>query len=483
MREIVGGVVLDEVEVDPLGDYALKYLMSKKKECPYLDFKLKIDVRKNSNFPEVAKDIFAFSNYGGGWMLIGWKEPKSSQYVPAGVPEDYKVDQAVLQEKFNSYSNYKIELGYYEFTRIIKGVVKRFAAIFIPPSYEILKPIKDGKYMKGDKEKIAFKKDDVFYRRGSQSIHPSNHELELIRKRLEKENYRLSVLSGEPDEIEETIYSNIFPVTKLPEFVYTGVKKDYDNISIKVLLKQERIFPEFYFKFKEWSGRIVTFENLQDKNNTYRKLVEPDSIKKEPIITWIEDPDKNRIIVGLLNRELTHYAINNGMFHFGEQNKLYYPLLEKDRRRERWKSRYGKSTRTVASRMWAEQLKRFIYWHTAFIPRFIQLGSYEFYLRIYPTFVITENGKYAMKGFREGTIITRLSYNKYNSSYLNTILFWIHQLGHGKNIKIGDYFEISSEPVKIEMPVGILYDIPSSEFRLEMEEAEDDVFGEVGFFD
>jgi hypothetical protein len=483
MREFVGGVVLDEVEVDPLGDYALKYLMSKKKECPYLDYKLKIDVGKNSNFPEVAKDIFAFSNYGGGWILIGWKEYKSSQYGPVGVPEDYNVDQATLQEKFNSYSNYKLELGYYEFTGIIKGETKRFAAIFVPPSFEILKPIKDGKYIKGKKEKTVFKKDEVFYRRGSQSIHPSGHELDIMRKRLEKEKYRLSVLSGEPDEIEETIYSNLFPVTKLPENVFTGIKKDYDDISIKVLLKQEGVFPEFYFKFKEWSGEIVTFENLQNKNNPYRKLVETDSIKKEPLISWIENEDKNRIIVELLNRELTHYAMNMGMFHFDEQKKLYYPLFEEERRRERWKGRYRKYTRTVGSRMWAEQLKRFIYWHAAFIPRFIQLGSYEFYLRIYPTFVLTGNGKYAIKGFREGTVITRLSYNKYNSSYLNTILFWIHQLGKGKNIEIGNYLEILSEPMKIEMPVGILHDIPSSEFRLEMEEPEEDIFEEVSFFD
>ena len=100
-----------------------------------------------------------------------------------------------------------------------------------------MKPIKDGKYVKNNKEKIVFRKGDVFYRRGTQNIHPSQHELEIIKQRLEKENYRLSVLSGEPDEVDETVYSNLFPVTQLPEFVYTGIKKDYDNVSIKVLLK------------------------------------------------------------------------------------------------------------------------------------------------------------------------------------------------------------------------------------------------------
>ena len=353
----------------------------------------------------------------------------------------------------------------------------------LPPSYDIIKPTKDGKYNKGAKEKIVFKEGDLFYRRGTQSIPPSDNELRILKKRLEKENYRLSVLSGEPDEIDEIIYSNLFSVEKLPEYVYTGVKKDYDDISIKVLLKQEGVFPEFFFKFKEWSGKIVTYENLTNYNNIYRKLVKSDTIRKEPIISWIEDPDKNRIIMELLNRELIHYAMKNGMFYFRDKNKLYYPLEVEDKRREKWKSRYGKSTRTVASKMWAEQMNRSIYCHTAFTPKFIQFDSYEFYLRIHPSFVLTGDGKYAIKGPVEGTVITRLSYNKYNSSYLNNILFWIHQLGQGKNIKIGDYLEISSQPVKIEMPVGILYDIPSSEFRMELEELDDDIFEEDDHYD
>ena len=118
MREVIGGVVINEVEAEPLSEYVLDFLTSQKKECPYLDFKLTIHVGKNSDFPEVAKDIFAFSNYGGGWILIGWKEEKKNQYLPAGVPDDYKVDQATLQEKFNSYSSKPIQIEYKDFVLV-----------------------------------------------------------------------------------------------------------------------------------------------------------------------------------------------------------------------------------------------------------------------------------------------------------------------------------------------------------------------------
>jgi hypothetical protein len=138
MSEVVGCVVINEVEAEPLSDYVLDFLMAKKKESPYLDFKYTIHIDKKSDFPEIAKDIFAFSNYGGGWIFVGWKEEKSNQYLPEGLCEDYDVNQATLQEKFNSYSNIPISLEYKEFTKEVNGTHKRFAAIFIPPASDIL---------------------------------------------------------------------------------------------------------------------------------------------------------------------------------------------------------------------------------------------------------------------------------------------------------------------------------------------------------
>ena len=40
-------------------------------------------------------------------------------------------------------------------------------------------------------------------------------ELIIIKKRLEKENYRISIISGEPDEIEEEIFGNLFEVINI----------------------------------------------------------------------------------------------------------------------------------------------------------------------------------------------------------------------------------------------------------------------------
>lgn len=469
MTNIVSKSIIEEIEADPLSDNMMDFLIDRKKESPILDFKLTIRTEKNSDFPEIAKDVFAFSNYGGGWILIGWKEIKPNQFSPEGVPTDYSVDQASLQEKFNSYSNIKIHLRYTEFERTIDGSIRRFAAIYSPPSSNILKPIKIGKYMKGTKEKIVFRPGDIFYRRGTQSIFPNDLELGIIENRLSIDNYSISLLKGEPDNIDETLYSNLFPLIKIPTYIFSAFRKDYDNESIITLLKQNRLYPPRIFKFKIWEDKVVTFENLLDNENPYRNLVKVTSIRMEPIEKWISDINRNRILVELLNQEFIYHSMSLGLFYSKKDNKLYYPTHNKLKKIV-WRSKERRSTRTVAAHMYAKQLNRNIYWHVAFSPSFLQLGIGKFFLEIMPTFLLTEDGIHQIRGSEEGTVITRLSYRNYNSSFLNNINFWIYQIKDGNEIKINNYLSISAEPLALKCPVGILFDIPSSEFSLDIDE-------------
>ncbi len=142
-----------EVNVEPLGDMMLDFLIERDKEEAFIDFKETLSISKDIPFAKIAKDIFAFSNYGGGFILIGFKEkPKSGSvdsqpeekrtFLLTGLPEDFHIDQADLQGKFNAYSSSPIQLQYCEFFRDINGSNKKFAAVYVPPSTCILKPTK-----------------------------------------------------------------------------------------------------------------------------------------------------------------------------------------------------------------------------------------------------------------------------------------------------------------------------------------------------
>ncbi len=478
-------ITINEHDTEPLSDYAINYLTNQKKECAYTDFKLIADVSKGSDFPEIAKDIFAFSNYGGGWILIGWKEYKKNRFVPVGLPQDYELESAVLQEKFNSFAEYPITLEYKEFERDfthlfskadeevkkqVHSVSKRFGAIFIPPSKQVLLPKKEGSYLKGQTLRVVFKEKDILYRRGTQSIIASKIEEDLIKKRAEKEEHRISILSGEPDDVDEELLSNVFKVIKIPKYIYLGDKKPYDDASIKSLLNERGVKNAFFYKFKEWNKKIVTFENLQDENNPYSSLIEKNSSTREIVDSWLEDEDKRKRIVELLNKELTHYALSKDIHYDFDKGKFFYPVNknEGETRKFDWAGRYKQSHKVVATKMYASQLGKYIFWHISFSASFFMMGR-EIYLKITPTFVITEDGFRVLSGSREGTVITRLSYSMHNSKYLNNILFWIGQLADNGNINLKGYIEISAEPVKANLSKGIMFDLPSSEFEDEEE--------------
>lgn len=144
--------------------------------------------------------------------------------------------------------------------------------------------------------------------------------------------------------------------------------------------------------------------------------------------------------------------------------RLYYPASG-EFRSELWPTRYkGISAKKVARLMWAEQLQRKVYAHAAVRPTITKLHG-KFYLRLNLTMVITDDGRRVSQDSRSGTIITRSTYNSYNNSFLNNILFWISKLGDGKDLFVVKGFVISNEPVQTTINTGINWDIPTSDLK------------------
>lgn len=462
--------VLPEVNVEPLGDMMLDFLIERDREDASVDFKETLSIAKEAPFAKIAKDIFAFSNYGGGFIFIGFKErPKSETssqseskrtFLSIGLPEGFHIDQATLQEKFNSYSNAQIQLQYHEFFRNVDGSTKKFATIYIPPSTSILRPVRKGAYIDTkERKRLAFNVGSVLFRRGTQSIIASKHEIVWIQKRIEKEGYRVSVLSGQPDQIQETLYSNLFEVIKIPEVIWTANPK---LASQQQSNKPPNISSSPVYRF--WNDKVVTLVNLSEPESALWGIINPSSVQMGELTAWLANSDKQRIVIELLNKELRFLAERLGVLHERKKQKFYY-ACDGEYRTETWRSRFrSSSTVTVGQRIWAQQLKRFIFWHIAVIGRFEYLGNHLF-LKLSPTIQLTDDGRKAIFGTREGTVITRLTYNRYNASYLNSLLFWISKFAEGKdNIALAQgKVIVSSKPVESRIDTGIMSDRPTSE--------------------
>lgn len=487
MNDSVKGVVINDEFSEPLAEHVIDYLFAQTKETPFLDFKTTMDVGKDSDFPKIIKDVFAFSNNGGGYIMIGVRpndhldDDVKGSFIKSGLPQNYEVDQATIQEKVNAYTNSPIELEYTQFERDVDGEARKFAVMFIPASTTLLKPIKDGVYKIIDKEKRAFLKDTVYVRRGTQSIPAQPPEIAQIQKRIEDENYRLSLLSGEPDKVDERLFSNIFEVKSIPKRIYVGTARFNSHYEdLQHLMKNHPETKYFPLRYRHFEDKIVTFQNLNDPNNIHHELVQRDEISHESTGNWLDESDKENIVVSLLNKEIGEKAKQQGMRFFEKTKKIYYPT-NSDTRIESWPTRYkGVSNKTVAKKMWAEQLHRFIFIHSATKASIIKAGG-KFFLKLNLTSVISDDGRNVSTGEREGTVITRSSYNTFNNQYLNNILFWINKLGDGNDIQVMDDFVISIDPVQTTMDVGISWDIPTSEIKFfienytpETEESEED---------
>jgi hypothetical protein len=96
----------------------------------------------------------------------------------------------------------------------------------------------------------------------------------------------------------------------------------------------------------------------------------------------------------------------------------------------------------------------------------ISLVGTKFYLKILPEIILTHDGYETIQGVREGPVKTRLSYNQYNDTFLNLVLFWISRFKsiNGKSVDINGRIFASSEPVTVTLDVGLRSDRPSEEF-------------------
>lgn len=466
------GIFINDILEDPIGEYVKNYMFSLSKETHFLDYKKIIRVERNSDFPKFVKDVMAFANYGGGFVFLGMEENQyldpevKGKFLPIGLPPDFHIDQATLQQKTNSYLNCSITLDYDEFFKVLDGENRKFAIVYVHPGTETVKATNDGTFINNDgKTARAFTNDTIYTRRGTQSIPASSLEIARIKERVKDENYRLSILSGEPDKVSEILYGNLFAVKTFPDLVYVGDPKFFNHDEIVTELKKHIKYPFEKFRFHE--NKLVTLQNLKDEENPYRHLVDPSSIYFESTAKWLEDEDKRNILVSLMNKEIIGKGLQQGMWYNRKTDKLFFSS-DKQKRTMAWPSKFRAARRTVANRIYASQLQSNVFLHPATRTSFVEIGK-KFFLQINPTFIITVDGKQVISGLREGTIITKLSYNKYNDAHLNNILFWSNKLGNGEDIQLLEDFVVSCSPVKTVSEFGILWDIPTTELKYMIE--------------
>lgn len=261
--------------------------------------------------------------------------------------------------------------------------------------------------------------------------HKTDHE-EWVRARLSKET-KFEGLSRPEARVTETVYSNVLPITRIPHDVYSGpctVPED----EVKTLVKWPsdwRILTPYIVR----SGRLYAFNDLRDSESPFAAIVASYAAERHTVNDWLDDPDRMRWYVELLNRTANKITGRLGLHLDKEHHRYYFEPDEsgKDKSVVYQSIGGGRSERRVA---WNPHFrhddtpKR--YWeHLAVGLRFHRLADMAWGFAIRPERRFTKDGFESLQGKTTGKKSTKRKSRMYNFDVLKEVQFWRDFLSQG----------------------------------------------------
>ena len=258
-----------------------------------------------------------------------------------------------------------------------------------------------------------------------------------------------------PDSMQEELFSNIFPVVKTPEFVYSAPINSQISLYPWYKLKEE-IAVKCPYIIRE--HKLFTFENLQKPDSSFKRFIEEpsDLVKVEE---WMRQ-DKAGWLMQLLNCAafecceskigLQQHPTSKSTFFFRAQNG----------------GDVVKNGKTVVQNILKFGGAIDYLSHDAVSLNFLRLEQSP-YLVIKPRYVFTKDGKTLLEERRAGPLALQWAQKEYNPQFLERIKFWVSILKTGNSINIptgGEPIEVSTIPINISLQVGIAWDQKNLEF-------------------
>ena len=328
-----------------LSDEYVEKVLVARQETDTIDSKLEMDVSSDS-FAKIAKDAAAMANgEQESDLVIGVDD----DYNLVGMDPAIKIDEADVRTKLAKYLNPPVNVEYKEVIRKnYLGIDRKFGVLHIFPSKEIVLPKQDGKWSEGNKERVEFRVNDVLVRSGSRTIKAGAYEFNqllerrFVTKAIESQRYvaefkKSMAERAKPIRKEENLVLNVFPVTKLPEFVWRGETDLANKNAVFQFLKQIPVpnlkIPRFIVRER----RILTFSTLSDGANPLRIAVNSKTIDTVKTTDFVANQDTMNWIVDLLNSCLRKHCEERGISYDSHGRKYYYKTPAGQRRyRERY---------------------------------------------------------------------------------------------------------------------------------------------------
>jgi len=264
-----------------------------------------------------------------------------------------------------------------------------------------------------------------------------------------------------PDQIQEKISTNIFPVTKIPERVSYG-STSYPNAKSVIESLTDPFYP-FILREK----KLITFSDLTEKDNVLRSVItgKPNS---KMTLDFFDSRNKQMWLLDLLNQSLKKHALSLGMEN--RKNKHFFPSLNGRDVVVKWHTGTRLSNpRYLARWYFPKSANRPSFCKHRSLSMGFRIMNGSFFLVLNPDFHFSKNGIDALNP----RLTTKLSSGAWAKNHNNRVLydirFWANFLAQRHEaISIdtgGEPIEVDTMPEIVNLEVGINDDtLPASSF-------------------
>jgi predicted MPP superfamily phosphohydrolase len=235
-------------------------------------------------------------------------------------------------------------------------------------------------------------------------------------------------------DVRETLYSTLFPVMRMPKYVF-GVPTDFTDqqefeARKKVLPPKSRgeMCP-----FIIRSGMLFCFHDLRDSEGPFRDLVGRERISRWSSREWWDNENRFKWYVQLFNRTLNKLTGRRGLNLDKDHHRYFFEPEEPGKPLE---VSYRPLNRPKTKRyvVWRPVSKKTSlpkpYWiHLAVGLRFIRITPEDWCLSMRPELHLTKDGRELYYRDQVGSQVTRKKSKIYNFDLLEDVNFWRDYLG------------------------------------------------------
>jgi hypothetical protein len=235
----------------------------------------------------------------------------------------------------------------------------------------------------------------------------------------------------------ETLYSTLLPVSEMPRYIY-GVPCKYNDSQEREAAK-EIIRPDDeteMYPFLIRGGMLFCFQNLNNPNGPFRKLVGNQKVERYQVREWCNQPEHRQWFVSLLNRSLNKLTGRKGL-HLDKIHRRYY--FQSKESGKPLEVSYQPLNQSITSRnvVWQPVTKKTgepkSYWyHLAVALKFHEVSKRHWCLSIRPEMRVTKDGLNLLDSKKIGSKVTKNKSRVFNYDLLSEVNFWRNFLSNGE---------------------------------------------------